>query len=197
MTLPILDDIFIENGKVAKPARLKSGWSSRNLLELFIHNGCEPIEDSDGREIWFELRETGAIYMMKRRSKDQGHVLSVLRNMGTTKKNSKILKEWGLTFSYPKPLGLIEFLITAFTRTDDETVILDFFSGSATTAHAVMSANLKDGGRRRHIQVQFPEPIKDVNGDTIATLARSRIEIARRDLMDTHKYKWLFRVECG
>ena len=189
----ILDDIFIENGKVAKPARLKSGWSSRNLLELFIHNGCEPIEDSDGREIWFELRETGAIYMMKRRSKDQGHVLSVLRNMGTTKKNSKILKEWGLTFSYPKPLGLIEFLITAFTRTDDETVILDFFSGSATTAHAVMSANLKDGGRRRHIQVQFPEPIKDVNGDTIATLARSRIEIARRDLMDTHKYKSLSR----
>lgn len=161
------------------------------MLELFIRNECLPIEDSDGREIWFELRETGAIYMMKRRSKDQGHVLSVLRNMGTTKKNSKVLKEWGLTFSYPKPLGLIEYLITVFTRADDDAVILDFFSGSATTAHAVMSANLKDGGRRRHIQVQIPEPIKDANGDTIATLARSRIEMASRDLRQTHKYKSL------
>lgn len=47
----ILDDILIENGKVAAPTRLKSGWSSRNLLELFIRNGCSPIEDSDGREI--------------------------------------------------------------------------------------------------------------------------------------------------
>lgn len=187
----ILDDIFVKNGKVAKPVRLKSGWSSKNMLELFIRNDCLPIEDSDGREIWFELRETGAIYMMKRRSKDQGHVLSVLRNMGTTKKNSKVLKEWGLTFSYPKPLGLIEYLITAFTRADDNAVILDFFSGSATTAHAVMSANLKDGGRRRHIQVQIPEPIKHINGDTIATLARSRIEMASRDLRQTHKYKSL------
>ena len=185
----VLDDIRVENGKVASPARVKSGWSSKNLLELFIRNGCSPIEDSDGRETWFELRETGAIYMMKRRSQDQGHVLSVLRNMGTTKKNSQVLKAWGLTFSYPKPLGLIEYLITVFTKTDDNSIILDFFSGSATTAHAVMSANLRDGGRRRHIQIQMPEPIKGPGTGTIAGLARMRIKEARRELMNTRKYQ--------
>ncbi len=185
----ILDDIRVENGIVASPARVKSGWSSKNLLELFIRNGCSPIEDSDGRETWFELRETGAIYMMKRRSQNQGHVLSVLRNMGTTKKNSQVLKEWGLTFSYPKPLGLIEYLITVFVKANDDGLILDFFSGSATTAHAVMSANLRDGGRRRHIQIQMPEPIKGPGTATIADLARSRIKEARRELMNTRKYQ--------
>ncbi len=136
----VLDEILVEDGKILAPARVRSGWSSRNLLDLFIRNGCSPIDDADGRETWFELRNTGAIYMMKRRAEDQGHVLSVLRNLGTTKQNSSMLAAWGLTFSYPKPLGLIEYLVTVFTRPDEDALILDFFSGSATTAHAVMSA---------------------------------------------------------
>src|SRR5690606_13905949 len=133
------------------------------------------------------LRDTGAIYMMKRRAEDQGHVLSVLRNLGTTKQNSSLLASWGLTFSYPKPLGLIEYLVTVFTRPDEDALVLDFFSGSATTAHAVMSANLRDSGPRRHIQVQLPEPVGDENGSTIADLARLRIDKAGESLAGTRK----------
>lgn len=183
----VLDEILVEEGKVAAPARVRSGWSSRNLLDLFIRNGCSPIDDADGRETWFELRDTGAIYMIKRRAEDQGHVLSVLRNLGTTKQNSSLLASWGLTFSYPKPLGLIEYLVTVFTRPDEEALILDFFSGSATTAHAVMSANLRDQGRRRHIQVQLPEPVGDEESSTIADLARLRIDKAGESLAGTRK----------
>ncbi|QNO36697.1 site-specific DNA-methyltransferase [Protaetiibacter sp. SSC-01] len=183
----VLDEILVENGKVVTPARVRSGWSSRNLLDLFIRNGCSPIDDADGRETWFELRDTGAIYMMKRRAEDQGHVLSVLRNLGTTKQNSSLLASWGLTFSYPKPLGLIEYLVAVFTRPDEDALILDFFSGSATTAHAVMSANLRDSGRRRHIQVQLPEPVGDGTGGTIADLARRRIDKAGDSLAGTRK----------
>lgn len=58
-------------------------------------------------------------------------------------------------FDYSKPTSLIEFLISFATRDND--IILDFFSGSATTAHAVMQLNAEDGGNRKFICVQLPE----------------------------------------
>ena len=112
----ILDEILVRDGLLVQPARLRSGWSSRQLLDQFINCGCTPIQDTAGRETWFELRDSGAIYGLKKRADDQGHVLSVLRNMGTTKQNSSMLRAWGLKFSYPKPVFLIEYLIRVFTR---------------------------------------------------------------------------------
>lgn len=59
-------------------------------------------------------------------------------------------------FSYPKSVGLILHLLKIASKTDS--IILDFFSGSATTAHAVMQLNAEDGGNRKFICVQLPEP---------------------------------------
>lgn len=59
-------------------------------------------------------------------------------------------------FSNPKPYKLIRYL--QIIASDKDSVILDFFSGSATTAHAVMQLNAEDGGRRKFIMVQLPEP---------------------------------------
>lgn len=61
-----------------------------------------------------------------------------------------------LPFDNPKPVFVAKRLIACATKDDD--VILDFFSGSATTAHAVMKLNAEDGGNRRFIMVQLPEP---------------------------------------
>ena len=58
-------------------------------------------------------------------------------------------------FETPKPVGLILFCLKL--STDKDSLILDFFSGSATTAHAVMQLNAEDGGRRKYIRVQLPE----------------------------------------
>ena len=58
-------------------------------------------------------------------------------------------------FSFPKPTVLIKYLIS--TSTEEGDFILDFFSGSATTAHAVMQLNAEDGGHRKFIMVQLPE----------------------------------------
>ena len=58
-------------------------------------------------------------------------------------------------FSYPKPTSLIKLLINSLEEKDG--IILDFFSGSATTAHAVMQLNAEDGGNRQFIMVQLPE----------------------------------------
>ena len=59
-------------------------------------------------------------------------------------------------FTNPKPIRLIHRLLRLIT--DKDSIILDFFSGSATTAHAVMQLNAEDGGNRRFIMVQLPEP---------------------------------------
>lgn len=61
------------------------------------------------------------------------------------------------TFDTPKPLELIDRMLKMITFQDKNSIILDFFSGSATTAHAVMQLNAEDGGNRKFIMVQLPE----------------------------------------
>ncbi len=61
----------------------------------------------------------------------------------------------GKIFSFPKPLSLIKFFLAILN--DSTALVLDFFSGSATTAHAVMQLNSEDGGKRKFIMVQLPE----------------------------------------
>ncbi|MBR6836505.1 MAG: restriction endonuclease [Oscillospiraceae bacterium] len=63
----------------------------------------------------------------------------------------------GKLFSFPKTVKLIRYLIDISTKADKDAIILDFFSGSATTAHAVMQLNAEDGGNRKFIMVQLPE----------------------------------------
>ncbi|MDE5557927.1 MAG: site-specific DNA-methyltransferase [Ruminococcus sp.] len=69
---------------------------------------------------------------------------------------SNELRKIGIPFDFAKPVELLEFLIGL--QCDKNDIILDFFSGSATTAHAIMQLNAKDGGNRKFIMVQLPEP---------------------------------------
>lgn len=169
----ILDPIVVEDGQLASPVRVRSGWSSRNLLDLFIKNGCTPIKDSAGKETWFDLTDSGAIYNYKKRSDEQGHVLSVIRNVGTTKQNSGMLANWGLAFSYPKPVFLLQYLISVFASDESENLVLDFFAGSATTGDAVLRQNAEDGIDRKYILVQYPESLgpRPAGGHDIQTIA--------------------------
>lgn len=64
-------------------------------------------------------------------------------------------------FDTPKPIGLLEFCIQLAAEKDS--IILDFFSGSATTAHAVMQMNAEDGGHRKFIMVQLPEKCNEAS----------------------------------
>ena len=63
----------------------------------------------------------------------------------------------GKIFSYPKTIRLIKLFVELSTKLSKDSIILDFFSGSATTAHAVMQLNAEDGGNRKFIMVQLPE----------------------------------------
>jgi adenine-specific DNA-methyltransferase len=154
----ILDEVVVEAGELVKPARLRSGWSSRRLLDLFIDNGFIPIEDQEGKQSWFAITPTGAIYGYKKRSESQGHVLTVLRNMGTTKASSSQMKrQWGVVFDFPKPERLMQHLVAIFTSNED--LIVDFFAGSGATAHGVALQNKSDGGSRKYLLVNLPEPV--------------------------------------
>ncbi len=177
-----LDEIIVEDGKLSKAARVHSGWSSRNLLDLYVKNGCVPIQDGTGKETWFGLRRTGAIYGYKRRSGSQGHVLSVIRNVGTTKQNSSVLRAWDIEFSYPKPLLLIQYLIQIFTSPDQGDLVLDAFAGSGTTGHAVLAQNSEDGGNRRFALVQLPEPSRSQHTESLADLTVKRLATAGASL---------------
>ncbi|WP_260175195.1 site-specific DNA-methyltransferase, partial [Anoxybacteroides voinovskiense] len=64
-----------------------------------------------------------------------------------------------LHFDYPKPLELIQYLLKIGSEKDS--IILDFFSGSATVAHAVMQLNAEDCSNRKFIMMQFPEPVDE------------------------------------
>jgi len=91
-------------------------------------------------------------------------------------------------FSTPKPIRLLQRLFSIACNSDD--LILDFFSGSGTTAHAVMQLNAEDGGSRRFICVQLPEETDGKNQarkagfDTIAEIAKERIRRAGRQISD-------------
>lgn len=91
-------------------------------------------------------------------------------------------------FSYPKPTNLIQYLMQRVTSLND--IILDFFSGSATTAHAVMKLNAEDGGNRKYILVQLPEEIEEskpafkAGYKTIDEIGRERIKRAAQRIKE-------------
>jgi adenine-specific DNA-methyltransferase len=148
-------DMVIEDGKLNNNCTVFSGWANVNKLKQFISNNCEPLIESNGDTYSFYLSEKGVIYYYKERKKAR-NILSVLRNFGTTEAMRSELEKDNLFFSYPKPKELITYIIK-IGMPDNDSIILDFFSGSATTAHAVMQLNAEDGGNRKFIMVQLPE----------------------------------------
>ena len=94
------------------------------------------------------------------------------------------------SFTYPKSLYAVYDSVMAGTREDKEAIILDFFSGSATTAHAVMELNINDGGKRRFIMVQVPESIDEkskaykVGYKNICEIGKERIRRAGKKIKE-------------
>lgn len=90
-------------------------------------------------------------------------------------------------FDFAKPLYLIRKLINTLVSPNEDAIILDFFSGSSTTAHAVMQLNAEDGGNRKFIMVQLPEEIVgDTNKKykTICEIGKERIRRAGKKIKE-------------
>ena len=107
----------------------------------------------------------------------------------------------GSCFSYSKPVELIKWLISRLELSED--IVLDFFSGSASTAHAVMQLNAEDGGKRKFIMVQLPEKTDEKSEaykagyKNICEIGKERIRRAARKIAEENpeaKFDGGFRV---
>lgn len=125
---------------------LNSQWSKSRVMEGLKDGTVRFSKTANGWSLHHK------VYM------NEGQVLrSLLTEYGNNRSSGKQLEElFGKAyFDYAKPTQLIKVLLQLCTCSDD--IVLDFFSGSATTAHAVMQLNAEDGGNRKFIMVQLPE----------------------------------------
>lgn len=172
-------------------------YSQENLLKLVADN-----------QIWFGA-DGNAFPRKKRFLKDvqDGRTPSTLwlaeevgHNQSATRE-VKILFDDEKLFDFPKPVAYIEqFLRVA---SEENCTILDFFSGSATTAHAVMQLNAEDGGTRKFIMVQLPEETEEKSDahkagyKNICEIGKERIRRAAKKIAEENpdsKFDGGFRV---
>lgn len=113
----------------------------------------------EGRILWKKSlpRQKEYMYEMTNENKAIKSSWGVFDAQSTTVFLKNLLPEF--RFDNPKPIRLMQYLLSVSARSNN--IILDFFSGSATTAHAVMKLNAEDGGNRKFIMVQLPEPCNE------------------------------------
>ena len=176
----------IKNPKTGEVYRPNPGCSWKNELSKFN----ELLKDD--RIVFGATGEAGP--QRKRflsEAEERGRVTTTFwDDVGTTTNGTQLLKRilGGSYFDNPKPVDLIKRFCQLSTRRTD--VVLDFFAGSGTTAHAVMQLNAEDGGNRKWICVQLPEKCKpDTEAAkagfvTIADIAKERIRRAGRKIRE-------------
>ena len=104
-----------------------------------------------GVETWHPYQK----FYLENRTKAPGNLWTSEEGNKKATRDVRDLFDKVKVFDFPKPIGLIEKVVRIATQADD--IILDFFSGSATTAHAIMRLNAEDGQNRHYILVQLPE----------------------------------------
>lgn len=115
------------------------------------------IPKSNGMNIVGKLRNI---------KEDSSKFYSILKHLSANGIKDLQILQMEKYFSYPKPVSLVQELVAGMTifTSKNEDIILDFFSGSASTAHAVMQLNAEDGGNRKFIMVQLPEETDEKSG---------------------------------
>lgn len=154
---------------IAYPPNPTRGWSkSRETIDNMIKSN----------EILFPKNPTGRPRQKKFLKDLQSGTTgfsSMLKEVGfTTDGTREVTELFGeRIFAYPKPKELIRTFIDQCMGTND--IILDFFAGSGTTAHALFEANIQDEGNRKFILVQLPEPTDRQEYPTIADITKERV----------------------
>ena len=153
MDVEYKNDIYYENGRTTNEVEVVSKFSdSQSNIDTFIQKDLLYITKN-----FLLRRDVGEEAAEKRKSITD----LLLNDYGDNQESDKEFLELfdKKYFDYTKPIKLIYNLVKSnFT---EEGIILDFFSGSATTAHAVMQLNSEDGGNRKFIMVQLPEKTEE------------------------------------
>lgn len=159
------------SGRVVEPPAGRS-WSlsQKAFYERLADNRIWFGADGNGvpriKRFKSELKKTGITPMTIWKYKDVGHSQEATQKLQELMGGKKY-------FTYPKPVKLVQRAIQLYSNEDS--IILDFFAGSATTAEAVMKQNMDDGGHRRFIMVQLPEKTYKTNEDGTPKLKDGRM----------------------
>ena len=127
-------------------------------------------------------------FYLENRTKTPGNLWTDVEGNKKATRDIRSLFESIKVFDFPKPIGLIKKAIRI--ASDEDSIIMDFFSGSATTAHAIMDMNTEDGGRRKFIMVQIPEETpadseaSKYGFKTISALGKERIRRAGKKIKE-------------
>ena len=148
-------DCFYNDGWIWKWSKDKVKWGIENkFLEFVKSNKSKGSAYTIKYKVYQNVDNEGNLREKAGRA-FMNLIIDPINQIGNLE--MKDLFENKTPFSNPKPIGLVKFLFNTLKHND--TFVLDFFSGSATTAHAVMQLNAEDGGRRKFIMVQLPESI--------------------------------------
>jgi adenine-specific DNA-methyltransferase len=179
------------------PAGYESRWiCGKNRYDEMMAEGLIEWRQvtKDGKTSWQVYQK----FYLEGRLKQPSNLWSELEGNKKATRDLKALFDGEKVFSFPKPVGLLRHILEMAT-TDKTSVILDFFAGSGTTAHAVMAQNAVDSGSRRYVLVQLPEPLDPENKDqktaadfcdqlgkprTIAELTKERLRRAGKKVKD-------------
>ncbi|BEH03099.1 site-specific DNA-methyltransferase [Brooklawnia propionicigenes] len=146
--------------------------------------------ESESQDLEFVETTSGWRVYTKVRNVDSTSLKDLIMGISTTQ-GTKDIEQIGFTssqFSYPKPVSLIQLLIAA--AAPEDAIVLDYFAGSGTAAHATLAQNAKDGQKRKFILVQLPEQIDTaVKGvpaefEHLADMASERVRRAANQLSD-------------
>ena len=123
---------------------------------VFKETNTSPLIDEDtGERAHWNLYTKSYLFERQEKGTLPRNILTEYIN----RKGADLIKTYGIPFDFAKPVELLEFLLKIVN--DKNCIILDFFSGSATMAHATMNLNSQDAGNRKFIMVQLPESTDD------------------------------------
>jgi adenine-specific DNA-methyltransferase len=176
-------ELKCENKLLANDVILKAGWVMKDMIEDWI-DGKE-VYDSKGQKVTeFFFKDNGVLQYVK--EKGTIHPKTIIEDYSTKSGTNEVIKLMQFkAFDYPKPIGLINFLQQI---SEKDSIILDFFAGSGSTAQAVMDLNKEDISNRKFICVQMPELTIEKSEayktgyTTIAEISKERIRRAGKKI---------------
>lgn len=156
--IELIEDVNVIKGKPLKDLTLKGRfkWTQSKMEQSFKNGDIYHIKNINSLRPTVEKNnnEVGIKPILDLISKKNNNQIQT--NTDATNEIKDMFNGYSV-MDYPKPSGLIKYLIEAVAYNKKDSIILDFFSGSATTAHAVMKLNSEDKGNRKYILIQLPE----------------------------------------
>ena len=171
------------------PTGYESRWiCGKDKYEEMLANGLIEWKKNNATGRWSVYQK----FYLENRTKQPGNLWT--SEDGNKKGTREIRDSFNdkKVFDFPKPLGIVRKMINLSISQDENAIILDFFSGSATTAHAVEQLNAEDGGNRKYIMVQLPEVCEDgseaakAGYSNICEIGKERIRRAAKKIKGEH-----------